>query len=81
VTGLPDARSDHAVAMAQFTSESLRAFQKLVHSDATIDRLGPETRDLALRIGIHSGEVVAGVLRGEKSRCVSYHCFLTERTC
>jgi len=27
-----------------------------------------DTMDLALRIGIHSGQVTAGVLRGEKSR-------------
>lgn len=30
--------------------------------------LGPETSTLDLRIGLHSGEVTAGVLRGEKSR-------------
>jgi Adenylate and Guanylate cyclase catalytic domain len=30
--------------------------------------LGPDTAELGLRIGLHSGPVVAGVLRGEKSR-------------
>lgn len=30
--------------------------------------LGPDTGDLALRIGIHSGPVTAGVLRGERAR-------------
>ena len=30
--------------------------------------LGPGTSDLALRVGLHSGPVTAGVLRGEKSR-------------
>jgi class 3 adenylate cyclase len=30
--------------------------------------LGPDTADLGMRIGIHSGPVTAGVLRGEKSR-------------
>lgn len=30
--------------------------------------LGPGTGDLTVRIGIHSGPVTAGVLRGEKSR-------------
>jgi hypothetical protein len=30
--------------------------------------LGPGTGDLAMRFGIHSGPVTAGVLRGEKSR-------------
>merc|ERR1712025_1126918 len=29
---------------------------------------GPETGDLSLRIGLHSGPVTAGVLRGEKAR-------------
>ena len=31
-------------------------------------RLGPETDDLGLRIGVHSGPVTAGILRGERSR-------------
>jgi hypothetical protein len=30
--------------------------------------LGPDTGDLALRVGLHSGPVTAGVLRGDKSR-------------
>ena len=30
--------------------------------------LGPETGDLCMRFGLHSGPVTAGVLRGEKSR-------------
>eukprot|EP00980_Cylindrotheca_fusiformis_P011308 scaffold2604_cov90-Cylindrotheca_fusiformis.AAC.2 len=30
--------------------------------------LGPDTSELDLRVGIHSGQVTAGVLRGERSR-------------
>lgn len=30
--------------------------------------LGPDTGDLCMRIGIHSGPVTAGVLRGDKAR-------------
>ena len=30
--------------------------------------LGPDTGDLNMRIGIHSGAVTAGVLRGKNSR-------------
>ena len=30
--------------------------------------LGPDTADLELRIGLHSGQVTAGVLRGERAR-------------
>jgi hypothetical protein len=31
-------------------------------------KLGPDTSDLALRVGLHSGPVTAGVLRGERAR-------------
>jgi class 3 adenylate cyclase len=30
--------------------------------------LGPDTGDLSMRMGMHSGPVTAGVLRGERSR-------------
>ena len=30
--------------------------------------IGPDTGDLAMRTGLHSGPVTAGVLRGDKSR-------------
>ena len=40
--------------------------------DRTVERLsaslGQGTDELALRTGMHSGEVTAGVLRGEKGR-------------
>ena len=32
------------------------------------DTLGLDTAKLAMRVGLHSGPVTAGVLRGEKSR-------------
>lgn len=31
-------------------------------------RLGPDTGDLQVRVGLHSGPVTGGVLRGEGSR-------------
>ena len=30
--------------------------------------LGPDTADLGIRIGLHSGPVTAGILRGERAR-------------
>lgn len=40
-------------------------------SNITIDlveSLGQDTKDLQMRIGIHSGPTTAGVLRGDKGR-------------
>jgi len=66
VTGLPDPRKDHAVVMAKFARDCREQFNELC--SALESTLGPETGDLHLRIGLHSGPVTAGVLRGQKSR-------------
>jgi len=65
-TGLPEPRPDHAVAMSQFALECLDRMHVLVKKLEV--HLGPDTADLAMRIGIHSGPVTAGVLRGDRSR-------------
>lgn len=66
VTGLPTPRKDHAAVMALFAHECMMCMRVLVnHLKAT---MGPDTGDLAMRMGIHSGPVTAGVLRGENSR-------------
>lgn len=66
VCGLPDPRPDHAVVMAKFASECIDEMSRLTQELEV--ELGPDTTELALRVGLHSGPVVAGVLRGEKSR-------------
>jgi class 3 adenylate cyclase len=66
VCGLPDPRKDHHVAMARFARDCLHKFLKSVkHLETT---LGPDTSDLGLRLGLNSGPVTAGVLRGERAR-------------
>ena len=52
--------------MARFAYECLLQMAQLTKELEVV--LGPGTSDLALRIGLHSGSVIAGVLRGEKSR-------------
>lgn len=65
-SGIPQARADHAVAMVRFANAMmLRANELAKGLEST---LGPGTGDLTIRVGIHSGPVTAGVLRGEKSR-------------
>jgi Adenylate and Guanylate cyclase catalytic domain len=66
VAGLPVPRSDHAAAMALFASECLRRFAELSKKLEIV--LGPGTGSLALRVGLHSGPVTAGVLRGDNAR-------------
>eukprot|EP00980_Cylindrotheca_fusiformis_P007472 scaffold1549_cov105-Cylindrotheca_fusiformis.AAC.1 len=66
VTGLPNPQDDHHLRMVRFARRSLD--QMIVRTKEMETTLGPDTRNLGFRIGIHSGPVTGGVLRGEKSR-------------
>lgn len=66
VTGLPEPRKDHAVAMARFARDIIYKMSTLTRELEAI--LGPGTAELSIRVGIHSGPVTAGVLRGERAR-------------
>ena len=66
VAGLPEPLKDHAVAMARFAKDILQKFREMVKQ--MVVELGPDTEDLGLRVGLHSGPVTAGVLRGERAR-------------
>jgi hypothetical protein len=66
VAGLPEPRSDHAVVMVKFARDCR---QQCIEVCSQLEvTLGPETGELSMRFGLHSGPVTAGVLRGEKSR-------------
>ena len=66
VAGIPELRLDHAVAAVKFARMILKKMSEMTKILEV--SLGPETADLDLRIGIHSGQVTAGVLRGERAR-------------
>ena len=52
--------------MSKFANDIMHVMCTLARDMETT--LGPDTGDLALRIGLHSGPVTAGVLRGERAR-------------
>lgn len=66
VTGLPVPDENHAIHMARFAYQCLVRSSKMTADLEAL--LGPGTSELGMRIGLHSGAVTAGVLRGEKSR-------------
>mmetsp|Transcript_14870 Transcript_14870/g.33712 ORF Transcript_14870/g.33712 Transcript_14870/m.33712 type:complete len:866 (+) Transcript_14870:165-2762(+) len=66
VAGLPEPMKEHAVTMCRFAKDIISKTHQLTRKLEAI--LGPDTRDLSLRVGLHSGPVTAGVLRGDKSR-------------
>ena len=65
VTGLPDPQPDHAIRMSKFAKECMMKMKVVTHS---MESQVGDSSSLALRIGMHSGEVTAGVLRGDKAR-------------
>lgn len=65
-TSLPEPREDHAPALARF---ALGCLEKVSELTVKLEKtLGPDTGDLRMRFGLHSGPVTAGILRGERSR-------------
>jgi class 3 adenylate cyclase len=60
--GIPDPRPDHAVIMALFAVECIRKVKELA-IDLT-KSFGEGTEKLSFRAGLHSGDAVAGVLKG-----------------
>lgn len=41
---------------------------QIVNGESILLSLGDDTANLEMRVGMHSGAVTAGVLRGEKAR-------------
>lgn len=52
--------------MARFARDCRESMNELTRR--LEQSLGPDTSDLCMRFGLHSGSVVAGVLRGVRSR-------------
>ncbi|CAB9514331.1 Receptor-type guanylate cyclase gcy [Seminavis robusta] len=67
VTGIPRPQKDHAKIMVRFAAECMEAMNQVIHAKL-LRTLGEDTADLQMRVGLHSGSVTAGVLRGDRAR-------------
>jgi class 3 adenylate cyclase len=66
VTGLPEPQPNHALLMVNFARDCFGKASRLIRSlEAS---LGEGTGALSMRVGLHSGPVTGGVLRGKKGR-------------
>jgi class 3 adenylate cyclase len=61
ITGLPQPNKHHAVETAEFARDFMAEMPLLVHKLEVT--LGSDTAALAIRVGLRSGPVTAGVLR------------------
>lgn len=80
---IPAPRKKHAVVMARFASTCA---SKMIDVCRELEvTLGPDTSDLRMRVGLHSGPVTAGVLRGDKGRfqvcCREHEVCLSPQVC
>ena len=66
VAGCPSPMKEHATTISKFALACIDTMNSLTKRLEVT--LGPDTGDLAVRIGLHSGPVTAGVLRGARAR-------------
>jgi len=65
-TGIPDPESKHAEIIAKFAIDVLK---KMDYVSKKLELMfGPDTSDLTIRVGIHSGPVTGGFLKGKGAR-------------
>ena len=65
VSGLPSDRADHAQAIALLARDMLAACEA-INRDLKLDGHDAESEPVSVRIGIHSGAVVAGIIGTSK---------------
>jgi len=66
VGGLPEPRPDHAEAIAAMALDMQRAVRQLAHEPTVTLPASIQEHGLAIRVGIHTGPVVAGVIGTKK---------------
>ena len=69
VTGIPEPQAQHAVIMCKFAQDCLERIPVVTRELA--GRLGEDTKDLGMRVGVHSGKTTAGVLVSRQAQIQS----------
>jgi class 3 adenylate cyclase len=64
--GVPEPQSNHAVIMCKFARDCMVKTNEL--TSKLKDQLGQDTGDISFRVGLNSGPITGGVLRGQKGR-------------
>ncbi|CAB9498657.1 Receptor-type guanylate cyclase gcy [Seminavis robusta] len=65
-TGLPQPQKNHATILVGYARQCMLKMRET--TDKLETTLGPGTAALSMRMGVHSGPVTAGVLRGDRAR-------------
>jgi class 3 adenylate cyclase len=65
VTGIPDQVPNHADMMADFAFDIIRCMERVKKRK---EKKFPDIVNLNVRVGFHSGPVIAGVVRGDRGR-------------
>ncbi|CAB9514931.1 Receptor-type guanylate cyclase gcy [Seminavis robusta] len=65
-SGIPEPRIDHALCAAKFALGCMKKIPRLMKRQEI--KFGPDTGDLSLRIGMHSGTVTGGFMKGKGQR-------------
>lgn len=66
VVGVPEPQSNHSAIALLFARACIVRMRRVVRKLEVT--LGPDTADLNIRVGINSGPVTAGVLKGDRAR-------------
>lgn len=66
VVGVPEPIDHHSVIAVQFAKDCIFRMRRVTRQLEV--ELGPDTGELGIRVGIHSGPVTAGVLKGDRAR-------------
>ena len=61
MTGIPEPQTQHALIMVRFARDCLDEISLVTQELA--EKLGEDTKNLCMRVGLHSGSTTAGKLK------------------